>query len=126
MEGSPRQLHPIVRDEVHRIACEAIRNACAHSEASRLRVELSYLGNLTLRVLDNGKGIDPEVASRGKGGHFGLIGMRERASRVGGKLTLLSAPGAGTEVELVVPRKIAFQQSNSPRTGRFEKIRRFL
>jgi ligand-binding sensor domain-containing protein len=123
VEGAAREMHPVVRDEVYRIGYEAIRNACAHSEASRLSVDLSYMENLTLRVRDNGKGIDPDVAAEGKGGHFGLIGMYERASRVRGKLTLSSSPGVGTEVELVVPRKIAFQQPN-PIRSRFEKIRR--
>lgn len=115
VEGAAQEIHPIVRDEVYRIGNEAIRNACAHSEASRLDVELSYVYDLTIRVRDNGKGIAPEVAAKGKKGHFGLIGMRERASRIRGKLTLSSAPGGGTVVELVVPRKIAFRQPNSPR-----------
>jgi len=126
VEGSSREMHPIVRDEVYRIAYEAIRNACAHSEASRLRVELSYVGNLTLCVRDNGKGIDPDVAAKGKGGHFGLIGMYERASRVRGKLTLSSSAGIGTEVELVVPHKIAFQQPDPIRQNWFDRIRRRL
>jgi hypothetical protein len=124
VEGASREMHPIVRDEVYRIGYEAIRNACAHSEASRLTVELSYVENLTLRVRDNGKGIDPDVAAKGKGGHFGLIGMYERASRVRGKLTLSSSPGVGTEVELVVPRKIAFQHPDPTPRNWFEKIRR--
>ena len=124
VEGAAREVHPVVRDEVYRIGYEAIRNACAHSEASRLTVDLSYVGNLTLRVRDNGKGVEPDVAAEGKGGHFGLIGMYERASRVRGKLTLSSSPGVGTEVELVVPRKIAFQQPNPIRRSRFERIRR--
>jgi hypothetical protein len=124
IEGSSREMHPIIRDEVYRIGYEAIRNACAHSEASHLSVELSYAKNLTLRVRDNGKGIDPDVAAKGKGGHFGLIGMYERASRVRGKLTLTSSPGVGTEVELVVPRNIAFQQPDPTPRNWLEKIRR--
>jgi signal transduction histidine kinase len=109
VEGSDLGMHPIVRDEVYRIGYEAIRNACAHSEASVLQVEVSYVEDLKLRVRDNGKGLDPDIAARGKSGHFGLIGMYERASRVRGRLTI-SSPGLGTEVELVVPRQIAFRQ----------------
>jgi signal transduction histidine kinase len=109
VEGSGREMHPIVRDEVYRIGYEAIRNACVHSGASRVSVDLSYVEHLILRVRDNGNGIDPDVAEKGKGGHFGLIGMYERASRIRGKLTLSSTPGKGTEVELVVPRRVAFQ-----------------
>jgi len=121
--GAGREMHPIVRDEIYRIGYEAIRNACVHSEATRLSVELDYLENLILRIRDNGKGIDPDVATEGKGGHFGLIGMYERASRIRGRLTLSSTPGAGTEVELVVPSQIAFQHP-SPGRNRLEKFRR--
>ncbi len=68
-----------------------------------MNVDLSYVDNLVLRVRDNSKGIDPDVAAQGKGGHFGVIGIYERASRIRGKLTLSSSPGIGTELELVVP-----------------------
>jgi len=108
VEGSRREMHPIVRDEVYRIGFEAIRNACAHSGAERVMVELSYLDNLVLRIRDNGKGIDPNVAAKGRAGHFGLVGMYERAARIKGKLTISSSFGVGTAVELVVPRNIVF------------------
>src|SRR5262249_59310886 len=81
--GDPRDLHPLVRDEVYRMGYEAIRNACLHSRGSRLDVVLEYAGDLTLRIADNGVGIDPAVAGAGKDGHFGLQGMRERAARIG-------------------------------------------
>jgi ligand-binding sensor domain-containing protein len=115
VEGSGREMHPIVRDEVYRIGSEAIRNACAHSGADRVMVELSYVENLVLRIRDNGKGIDPDVAAKGRGGHFGLLGMYERAARINGKLTISSSFGAGTVVELVVPRSIVFQSANPVR-----------
>lgn len=123
VEGSGREMHPIVRDEVYRIGYEAIRNASAHSQASRLNVDLSYVENLTVRVRDNGTGIDPVVAKKGKSGHFGLIGMYERAARIGGKLTVTSSPAGGTEVELIVPRQIVFQESNPIRRSRFKWIK---
>src|SRR5258708_29435602 len=84
--GDARGMHPIVRDEIFRIGYEAIRNACVHSSASKLEVELTYSQGLALRVADNGAGIDSEVADRGKHGHFGLQGMRERAVRIAAKL----------------------------------------
>jgi signal transduction histidine kinase/ligand-binding sensor domain-containing protein len=77
--GQPQEMHPIVRDEIYRIGYEAIHNACLHSRASRLDVELKYGNELTLRVKDNGVGIDPTIVAHGKDGHFGLTGMRERA-----------------------------------------------
>jgi signal transduction histidine kinase len=66
-------------------------------------VELIYAHDLTLRVSDNGIGIDPAIADKGKDGHFGLQGMRERAARIGGNLTLGSSSSSGTEIKLVVP-----------------------
>lgn len=115
VEGSGREMHPIVRDEVYRIGYEAIRNACVHSGASQVTVDLSYTGDLRLRVRDNGNGIDPDIAEKGKKGHFGLVGMYERAARIRGKFTLTSSPGQGTEVELVVPRSVVFQRTNPVR-----------
>jgi signal transduction histidine kinase len=124
VEGSCQEMHPVVRDEVYRIGYEAIRNACTHSGAKLVTAELSYLDDLTLRVRDNGKGIEPDMAATGKNGHFGLVGMYERASRIRGKLTISSTAGSGTDVELVVPRSIVFERPNSVQPGRFAKIRR--
>jgi signal transduction histidine kinase len=106
--GDTREMHPIVHDEIYRIGHEAIRNACLHSGSSQLEVELRYEHRLTLRVSDNGTGIDPVIADRGKDGHFGLQGMRERASRIGGELTLASSSGCGPEIRLIVPGGIIF------------------
>ncbi|HEU4530444.1 MAG TPA: triple tyrosine motif-containing protein, partial [Steroidobacteraceae bacterium] len=104
--GQPRELHPIVADEVYRIGYEAIRNACMHSGASKLDIEVAYDGDFTLRVSDNGKGIADEVSARGKEGHFGLRGMRERAAHIGAGLTVRKpAVGNGTRVELIVPER---------------------
>jgi signal transduction histidine kinase len=108
--GDAKRMHPIVRDEIYRIGYEAIRNACVHSSASKLEVDLTYGQDLALRVADNGVGIDSSVAELGKQGHFGLQGMRERAVRIGGKLTLVSLPSSGTEIKLIVPGGIIFQK----------------
>ena len=121
--GDAREMHPIVRDEVYRIAYEAIRNACTHSAASRLEVELRYANDLALRVSDNGTGIDPVIADRGRDGHFGLQGMRERAGRIGGKLTLVSSSSSGTEMNLVVPGGMIFGKPSPFRRSLFTKIR---
>jgi signal transduction histidine kinase len=116
-------MHPIVRDEIYRIGYEAIRNACAHSSASQLGVELTYGQDLVLRVADNGVGIDSVVADWGKEGHFGLQGMRERAVRIGAKLTLASSSALGTEIKLVVPGGIIFQKTGPVRQTLLTKIR---
>jgi nitrate/nitrite-specific signal transduction histidine kinase len=87
---------------------EAIRNACLHSRANGIDVALEYGRDLTLRVSDNGVGIDTAVIATGKEGHFGLRGMRERAERIGAKFTLVSGPGKGTAITLIVPGRTAF------------------
>jgi signal transduction histidine kinase/ligand-binding sensor domain-containing protein len=109
--GDAKEMHPIVRHEIYRIGFEAIRNACTHSGASRMEVELRYADHLVLRVSDNGTGIDPAIADKGRIGHFGLQGMRERAARIGAKLTLRSSTSTGTEIKLVVPGDIIFRKT---------------
>ena len=121
--GDAKEMHPIVRDEIYRIGYEALRNACMHSRASRLEVELKYSHDLTLRVSDNGTGIDPAIADRGRDGHFGLQGMRERAARIGGKLTLGSSSSSGTEIKLTVPGGIIFRKMMPVRESLFIKMR---
>lgn len=109
VSGDARELHPVVRDEVYQIGCEAIRNACTHSGADNLAVRLEYANDLTLRISDNGAGIESEVLEKGREGHFGLRGMRERAERIGAKFTLDSAPPSGTVITLVIRGRIAFR-----------------
>jgi signal transduction histidine kinase len=120
--GDARDMHPIVRDEVYRIGYEAIRNACIHSGASRLEVELRYAQDLAVRVNDNGIGIEPTVSDTGKDGHFGLQGMRERAARIGGKLTLVSSASSGTEMSVVVPGSIVFRKANATPLSKLRDI----
>jgi signal transduction histidine kinase len=118
--GSTQEMHPIVRDEIYRIGFEAIRNACAHSNGSRLDVELSYAHDLTVLVADNGTGMDRTIAEKGRAGHFGLQGMSERAFRIGGRLRLNTSADSGTRVELIVPRRFAFQIQSQ---GWFSKVK---
>jgi len=123
VEGSSRAMHPLIRDEVYRIAREALRNAFSHAHASRIEVELLYADRLfRLRIRDDGNGIPPEILERGRPGHFGLSAMRERARQVGARLTILSAAGAGAEVELSIPSSIAYRKPPAP--SRFWPFRR--
>jgi signal transduction histidine kinase len=121
--GDAKEMHPIVRDEIYRIGYEAIRNACVHSRASQLEVALRYAENLTLRVDDNGTGFDPAIADRRRDAHFGLQGMRERAARIGGKLTFGSSSNSGTKIKLVVPGGIIFRKTIPVRRSLFTRIR---
>ena len=64
-----------------------------------------------LRIRDDGKGIDSSVLKEGaRTGHFGLPGMHERAQKMGARLKIWSEPGAGTEAELTVPARIAYEK----------------
>ncbi|MFZ0705411.1 MAG: two-component regulator propeller domain-containing protein [Candidatus Korobacteraceae bacterium] len=110
VEGQSRDLHPILRDEVYKIAAEALRNAFLHANAKQVEVEIRYDNErFRLRVRDDGRGIDSAILSHeGKERHFGLPGMRERASIIGGKLTVWSEVDAGTEVELRLPAGVAY------------------
>ena len=102
-------MHPVLRDEVYRIGREALVNAFRHSRARQIEAELEYgVTELRIQVRDNGCGIDPEVLRAGRDGHWGLPGMRERAEKIGARLSVWSSATAGTEVELFVPAHIAF------------------
>ncbi|MGJ5816448.1 ligand-binding sensor domain-containing protein [Paludibaculum fermentans] len=116
VEGEVKQMHPILRDELYRIGCEAIRNAVKHSGGSKVQVELNYGTNLELKVRDNGKGIPREISERGREGHFGLATMQERAERIGGRLRIFSTPGAGAEVQLVVPGQLLYTEPGPARS----------
>lgn len=118
--GDARELHPIVRDELYRIGYEAIQNAKAHSHGSRLSIDLTYGRDLTLHVGDNGVGIDPGYAISGREDHHGLQGMRERAARIQGRLTILSSTESGTDISVIVPGSVGFLH---PDGGMFSRLR---
>ena len=114
--GAPKEMHSWLCEEVFLIGCEAIRNACQHSEGDRVDVELGYAEDFVLRVSDNGKGIPPKLADQGKDGHFGLRGMKERAARIGGKFDLTSSPTSGTEITVRIPGFKIFCKAGAPAT----------
>jgi signal transduction histidine kinase len=123
IEGTPRNLHPILRDDIYRIAREALRNAFHHAKASKIEAEITYSQRLLrLRIRDDGKGIDPKLLDVGRHGHWGLPGMRERAQQIGAQLDMWSEAGAGTEVELRIPGAIAYEIALS--RGGFRLFRR--
>ena len=110
VEGSSRGLHPIVRDEIYKIAAEAVRNAFKHAHATRIEVEIRYdHDQLRMRLRDDGNGMDQALLmDKAVEGHYGLHGMRERAALIGATLTVWSDTGAGTEIELRVPAKTVY------------------
>jgi ligand-binding sensor domain-containing protein/signal transduction histidine kinase len=100
--GPMRPLPPDVETNLLRIGQEAINNAVKHAQANRIDVALNFdTRNVRLSVRDDGRGFDPgeQIAD----GHFGLMGMRERAAQVGGVLSIQSANERGTEIVVEVP-----------------------
>jgi signal transduction histidine kinase len=116
--GRPRALHPDIDAVLGRVVQEAVANIAKHAAAQTIRLSLSYRArDVRLTVVDDGRGfvVDPEF--RSYGGHWGLLGMKERAIQIGANLTVTSAPGQGTELVLVVPRRVA-SRARSERPAR--------
>ena len=110
--GQQQPLRSAIQQEIYSIGREALVNAFCHSGAKRIDLELEYTDrNLTMRVRDNGRGIDQQVLYTGRKGHWGLTGMRERATRIGGLLKISSSATGGTEIQLSIPSDVAFQLS---------------
>ncbi|MYV54082.1 GAF domain-containing sensor histidine kinase [Streptomyces sp. SID3212] len=100
---SVRALPAAQEEALLRVAQEALHNALRHSGADRVDVTLARRGTgVVLGVTDNGRGFDPRAVRRA-GRHLGLVSMRDRAGGVGGRLTVQSAPGRGTTIEMEVP-----------------------
>lgn len=106
--GARRRLNSPVAEEACEIAREALRNAFRHAGAAKVEALLSYdADQFTLLVQDNGRGIGAARADDGAE-HWGLVGMRERAARIGARLAIDGKPGAGTRVTLTVPGRLAY------------------
>jgi signal transduction histidine kinase len=105
VHGTARQLPPAIEIAAMRICREALTNAVRHAAPTTIVVELSYEPEqITLTVLDNGRGMDDFQLSRAASdGHWGVVGMRERAALLGGRLEVESALGRGTRVTLQLP-----------------------
>jgi signal transduction histidine kinase len=106
-----------VREEAFLIAREALSNAFKHAQAEKIEVELSYERSaLRVQVRDDGSGIDTAtLQAGGRADHWGLLGMRERAQKIGGSLQIYSRHHAGTEIELRVPASVAYSDRRSRR-----------
>jgi signal transduction histidine kinase len=119
VQGDVRDLHPIVSEEGFLIGREALSNAFRHARARRIEVEIDYeRAALHVRIRDDGEGIGGAVLDAGgRPGHFGLIGMRERAKKLGAQLDIWSRPGAGTEIDLRVPARVAYARAKRASGG---------
>ena len=115
VSGAARELNAVVQEEALKIGREALFNSFRHAQADRIEVDLHYgVFSFRLRFRDNGIGIDPAILREGSvPGHFGLPGMRERVTSIGGQMELWSRPGAGTELEVRIPGAIAYRRRKS-------------
>ena len=116
VEGKPRELSASVRDDIYRIAREAVRNAYQHANARHIETEVTFGDtDLRVRVRDDGIGVDSTILARGqRAGHWGLPAMRERSESIGGRLKVWSERNAGTEVELCISGVIAYAEPSIP------------
>jgi PAS domain S-box-containing protein len=113
--GGPRPVDQDVEAVVVRVVQEAITNVVKHSAARTVRVRLSFERRwVRLSVSDDGRGFAVASDFQAYGGHWGLLGMRERASQIHGKLSLQSTPGQGTELVLLAPYVVG-HESSAPR-----------
>ena len=117
VEGRPRLLHPLIAAEITRIVREALFNMAHHARASSAEIAIGFEARyLAIRIRDDGVGIPEEVLVHGcKDGHFGMIGMRERAEKIGGNITISSGPEGGSEVTLTLPAELVFAKRGSRR-----------
>lgn len=101
--GTNHPLNLSVERELTRIAREAVVNAVRHGEPKNILLRLEFDGSMFgMDIRDDGKGFSGAPAG-GAQGHFGIVGMRERAAAIGATLTLESEEGAGTRVHLTMP-----------------------
>jgi signal transduction histidine kinase len=125
VNGDPRELHPLVREELYRIGREAITNCFQHANAERCETEINYdPSQLRVGIRDDGCGVEETILDAGRrSGRWGLPGMFARARKIGAHLEVWSRPGAGTEVEVRVPASIAYRLDGN--VSRWQWLRRF-
>ncbi|MGB9991903.1 sensor histidine kinase [Massilia sp. SM-13] len=111
VNGKAQALEPAVLEQLAGIACEALANAFRHGGAKLVQGRIDFgARELTLAVRDDGQGIPADVQAAGRReGHFGMIGMRERAAKINAKLQLRSSAESGTEWTLTVPGALAYR-----------------
>jgi signal transduction histidine kinase len=120
VDGKPRVLHPLIRDEVYRIGRDALVNAFHHSRPRNVEVQLKYAAKqLRILVRDDGPGIDPQASGPQRDGYSELPGMRERVEKIGARLKVNRHPLKGSEVELSVPGRVAFLDQSAKHSLRW-------
>ncbi|MFC5742037.1 sensor histidine kinase [Dyella tabacisoli] len=115
IHGEVRELHTVACEEIHAVGKEALLNAFKHANASEVSIHIVYRTYaFILYIRDNGSGINMStVGKKVSEGHYGLLGMRERAARLNGSLRLSNLDPSGTEVRLRVPGPVAYGSGRS-------------
>jgi signal transduction histidine kinase len=126
VEGTERDLEPAVEGNLLRICEEAVANAAKHAHPTKVEVNLTFNTKVVqLRIRDNGCGLDPKNLASSKDGHFGLLGIQERAKSIAAGLSVNSQPGVGTEIAVTVPKGSKLHCDLGPLSRKREsKIRR--
>lgn len=103
-KGNVCPLPEVIEEALLRIGQEAVTNTVKHAEARCIRIELDFSQpHVVMEIRDDGKGFVPESSPGPNEGHFGLLGMSERAKRLGGQIAVTSAPGTGTVIRVEIP-----------------------
>ena len=124
--GEPRDVDPLLRDEVYRVCREAIANAFRHASAKNVTIRVKFEPySLEVEIADNGVGMDDVLQRGGRTGHFGLPAMRAHTERIGAVLSIDSTPGKGTTVRLVTRSSWKNRVWSSMRGHLHELVRRF-
>lgn len=115
--GRQRKLQAHAGEEMKEIGLEALRNAYRHAGGTRVDVHIAFDDDgCAIRIADDGRGMtESGVRRRVEEGHWGMLGMRERAARIGAVVTIDSVPGRGTTVEVTLPRKLAYADEKESR-----------
>jgi signal transduction histidine kinase len=115
--GKPFVLNQFATHELMMMAREAVYNAVLHGEPAKIQIKVCFAAkDLTLEVLDDGSGFDPNVIQPSEGRHYGLLGMKERVQSVGGRFDLESAVGKGTSIFIQIPKRVSVAKRAMVRT----------
>ena len=121
--GPARSLSEVTEENLLRISQEALTNVLKHAAANQVQIRLEFGPKaVILRIQDDGSGFAPENCRGSREGHFGLLGMSERAKRLNGSLRVTSSPGTGTCLEVEIPMKPTDETDKDDTTTEAERL----
>ena len=122
--GKERALNSLIAEELYKLGSEAMFNAFRHASATSIEAEIIFGAHeLGLNVRDDGTGVSQDILQRGGvDKHYGLPGMKERAEQIGARFSIFSLTGAGTEIEVRVPSKVAYRSARRSVNGLLQKL----